>query len=80
MSLEALRSKVKVTSPAVGILSFSATGRTAAQAEATANAAAKSYTRLSSASTPTGRAQAHILDPATVAPGGGHSSGCSLTP
>ena len=71
MSLEALRSKVKVTSPAVGILSFSATGRTAAQAEATANAAAKSYTRLSSASTPTGRAQAHILDPATVAAGRG---------
>ena len=71
MSLEALRSKVKVTSPAVGILSFSATGRTAAQAEATANAAARSYTRLSSASTPTGRAQAHILDPATVAAGRG---------
>ena len=70
-SLEALRSKVKVTSPAVGILSFSGTGRTAAQAKATANAAAKSYTHLSSASTPTGRAMAHILDPATVAAGRG---------
>ena len=75
MSLEALRSRVKVTSPAVGILSFSATGRTAAQAEATANAAAKSYTHLSSASTPTGRALAHILDPATAAAGRGPLKG-----
>ena len=55
MSLQALRSKVKVTSPAVGILSFSAKGRTAAQAEATANAVAKSYTAFVLASHPAGR-------------------------
>ena len=72
MSLDALRSKVKVTSPAVGILSVSANGRTAAQAEATANAAAKSYTaHVSSASAPAGRVLARILDPATVATGRG---------
>ena len=71
-SLDALRSKIKVTSPAVGILSFSANGRTAAQAEAAANAVAKSYTAyVSSARAPSGRVPAHILDPATVATGKG---------
>ena len=67
-SLEALHSKIKVTSPAVGILSISAMGRTAAQAEATANAVAKSYTAyVGSTRAPAGRALAHILDPATTA-------------
>lgn len=71
-SLAALRGKIKVTSPAVGILSFSANGRTAVQAEATANAVAKSYTAyVSSARAPSGRVLAHILDPATVATGKG---------
>ena len=44
VSLQALRAKINVTSPATGILSISANGRTAAQAEATANAVAGSYT------------------------------------
>ena len=44
VSLQALRAKIQVTSPATGILSISAKGRTAAQAEATANAVAGSYT------------------------------------
>ena len=72
LSLGALRSDVKVTTPAVGILSFARSGRTAAQAEAIANATAKSYTvHISSASAPAGRVPAHVLDPATVATGRG---------
>jgi capsular polysaccharide biosynthesis protein len=68
MLLEAVQSKIKVTSPAVGILSISAMGLTAAQAEATANAVAKSYTAyVGSTRAPAGRALAHILDPATTA-------------
>ncbi len=60
--IEALRSGIKVTTPAVGILSFSANGRTAVQAEATANAAAKSYTAyVGSRSAPAGRVLARIL-------------------
>jgi capsular polysaccharide biosynthesis protein len=70
MSLEALRRDIKVTSPTDGILSISANGRTAAQAEATANAVARSYVaHVDSAASPVGLVSADILDVAGTATG-----------
>ena len=70
MLLVALHSKINITSPAAGILSISARGQTAPQAEATANAVAKSYIAyVGSTNAPAGRVLAHILDPATTATG-----------
>jgi capsular polysaccharide biosynthesis protein len=70
MSLEALRSDIQVTSPTDGILSISANGRTAAQAEATANAVAHSYVaHVDSAASPVGLVSADILDVARTATG-----------
>jgi capsular polysaccharide biosynthesis protein len=69
-SLQALRRKVNVTSPTIGILSISANGRTTAQAEATANAIAASYiSYVSSASSTVGVVSAHELNAATTATG-----------
>jgi capsular polysaccharide biosynthesis protein len=70
MSLDALHSQIEVTSPAAGILSIRAKGRTSAQAEATANAVAKSYAAyVGATNSPVGTTPAHILDPATAATG-----------
>jgi capsular polysaccharide biosynthesis protein len=69
-SLQTLRRKVKVTSPTIGILSISANGRTAAQAEATANAIAGSYiSYVGSASSLVGVVSAHELNAATTSTG-----------
>jgi capsular polysaccharide biosynthesis protein len=70
MSLQALRTKIGVTSPATGILSISAKGRTATQAEATANAVAGSYTAyVGSRTSLAGLVSAHVLDSAGSASG-----------
>jgi capsular polysaccharide biosynthesis protein len=70
MSLLELRRKIRVTSPTIGILSISAKGRTAAQAETTANAVASSYVAyVGSASSLVGSVTAHVLNVATTATG-----------
>jgi capsular polysaccharide biosynthesis protein len=70
MSLATLRSRVQVTSLTSNVISISAGGLTAAQAEATANAVADSYVAyLSSASSPVGQVQARVLGHATTATG-----------
>ena len=70
VSLQALRAKINVTSPATGILSISANGRTAAQAEATANAVAGSYTAyVGSRTSLAGLVSARVLDKAGKASG-----------
>jgi hypothetical protein len=70
VSLQALRDKINVTSPATGILSISANGRTAAQAEAAANAVAGSYTAyVGSRTSLAGLVSARVLDKAGKASG-----------
>ena len=70
MSLTALQHDIQVTSPTEGILSISARGRTAAQAEATANAVARSYVaHVDSAASPVGLVPAQMLDVARTATG-----------
>jgi capsular polysaccharide biosynthesis protein/tellurite resistance protein len=70
ISLETLRSRIKVTSPTTGILSFGAKGRTAAQAEATADAVANSYIAFIGAKNgPAGAVSAHLLNQAVTATG-----------
>jgi Chain length determinant protein len=70
MSLRTLRSRVQVRSVTSNLLSISAQGKTAAQAEGTANAVANSY--VSYVRTPksaAGRVQAQVLELATSASG-----------
>ena len=70
MSLTQLRHDIQIGSPASGIISVNAEGRTAADAEATANAVARSYIQYtSSAGSPAGRVPAALLESATSAPG-----------
>ena len=70
VSLQTLESRVQVTSLAGSILSISATGATAAEAEATANAVANSYIAYVSApSSPAGQVSAKMLESATNATG-----------
>jgi capsular polysaccharide biosynthesis protein len=70
VSLDKLRSEVQVASLTSYIISVSARGKAAADAEATANAVAESYIAyLNSPSSPIGRASAHMLQPATSATG-----------
>jgi capsular polysaccharide biosynthesis protein len=70
VSLRALRRKIQVTSPTVGIVSVSAKGRTGAEAEVTANAVARSYVAyVGSAASSIGVVSAHVLDAATTASG-----------
>jgi capsular polysaccharide biosynthesis protein len=70
MSLLALQESVQVKSLTGSILTFSAVGRSAARAQAMANAVADSYIAyVSSASSPVGRVPARILEPATSATG-----------
>jgi capsular polysaccharide biosynthesis protein len=70
MSLNELRNEVQVGSLTAYIVSVSAKGKTAADADGTANAVAQSYIRyIGSASSPVGPMQAHLLQPATSATG-----------
>ena len=69
-SVDALRGEVQLRSLAGDVLSVSATARTAAQAEATANAVADSYIGyISSPGSPAVRVQEQLLEPATTATG-----------
>jgi capsular polysaccharide biosynthesis protein len=69
-TLAALRDQAKVKSVTSTILSFSATGQTAAAAEAAANAVASSYLAyVGSASSPVGHVAGRVLQPATTAAG-----------
>jgi capsular polysaccharide biosynthesis protein len=69
-TLTALRNQVHVRSMTSTILSFSATGKSAAAAEATANAVAGSYLAyVGSASSPVGHIPGRVLQPATTAAG-----------
>ena len=68
MSLSGLRHDIQIGSPAPYVMSVSARGDTAGDAEATANAVARSYLQyVGSASSPAGRVQAHYS--------GGHQRG-----
>jgi len=71
MPLATLRSRVQVTSVAGSdVLSISAQGKTAAQAEDTANAVAKSYvTIINSRNAPGGQVQTQVEELATTASG-----------
>jgi capsular polysaccharide biosynthesis protein len=70
MSLLTLQSKVQVKSLTANVLSISATGGTADQAEATANAVANSYIAyVTAANSPVGKTSATVLEPATTATG-----------
>ena len=70
MSMQTLQNNVQVTSVADSILSISATGATAADAEATANAVANSYIAyVTAATSPVGHVSASILESATTATG-----------
>jgi capsular polysaccharide biosynthesis protein len=70
MSLQTLRSRVKARSLTSNIISIEAQGKTAAQAEATANAVAHSFVAyLSSKNSVAGQVQAQLLEPATNATG-----------
>jgi capsular polysaccharide biosynthesis protein len=77
MSLSQLRDNVQIGSPdpATSIISVNAQGKTAADAEATANAVADSYIKyVNSASTNSAiRASASMLEPATSATGRGQA-------
>jgi hypothetical protein len=69
-SLPALRGEVQVKSLTRDVLSVSATARTAARAEATANAVADSYIGyIRSAGSSAVRVQEELLEPATTATG-----------
>ncbi len=70
MSLDALRADIEVVSLTGYIMSISAQGKIAADAEATANAVAKSYLAyVNSPSSPIPQASARILQPAGSASG-----------
>jgi capsular polysaccharide biosynthesis protein len=70
MSLQTLENRVQVTSVAGSILSISASGGTAADAEATANAVANSYVSyVTAATSPVGHVSASILQSAATATG-----------
>jgi capsular polysaccharide biosynthesis protein len=70
MSLQTLRNTVQVGSEAGSILSFTASGKTATEAEDTANAVANSYVAyVSAANSPAGHVQAQVLEPAITATG-----------
>jgi capsular polysaccharide biosynthesis protein len=70
MSLGELRRDISVGSPTPYAMSVSAQGKTAADAEKTANAVARSYiSYIGSASSPVGRVSAQLFEPATSATG-----------
>lgn len=70
MSLSGLRHDIQIGSPAPYVISVSARGDTAGDAEATASAVARSYLRyVGSASSPAGRVPARLPEPATSVTG-----------
>ena len=70
MSLSGLRHDIQIGSPAPDVISVSARGDTAGDAEATASAVARSYLRyVGSARSPAGRGPAHLLEPAASVTG-----------
>jgi len=70
MSLNELRRDIQVGSPAADIISITAQGKNAADAEATANAVARSdIAYLNSPKSPVGHVLAQLLAPATIAAG-----------
>ena len=70
VSLQALRGRVQAKGLTNNILSISAQGKTAAQAEGEANAVANSYVAyVSSGKVPGGQVQARVLQPAIAAAG-----------
>jgi capsular polysaccharide biosynthesis protein len=70
MSLNKLRHDIQIGSPAADIVSITAKGKTATDAEATANAVARSdIAYLSSPKSPVGHVLAQLLAPATSAAG-----------
>src|SRR5580658_3949642 len=70
ISLDQLRHDVQAGNPAPYVISITAESKNAADAEATANAVARSYVAyVSSPSSPVGRASAQLLVPATSATG-----------
>ncbi len=71
MSLQQLEGKVQVQSVAGSIISISAAGKNAADAEGTANAVATSYINYVNApGSPAGQVSAKMLESATLATGG----------
>jgi capsular polysaccharide biosynthesis protein len=72
VTLEKLRSEVKVRSLTTYIISVSATGRTAASAEMAANAVVNSFVAyVNAGNDPVGHLRAHVLEKATSATGSG---------
>ncbi len=70
ISLETLRSRIQIQNPAYNVISISGQGKTAAQAEATTNAVARSYVDyLASGRIPGGAVPARVLESATDATG-----------
>ena len=70
MSFDELRHDVQIGSPSSDIISVTAKGKKAADAEATANAVANSYIRyVTSSNSAVGRIQAQLLESASVATG-----------
>jgi capsular polysaccharide biosynthesis protein len=70
LPLQTFQSRVHVDSLTANILSITAQGTTALQAEQTANAVASSYIAyVGAANVPTGQVQAHFLERATTATG-----------
>jgi capsular polysaccharide biosynthesis protein len=70
VSLTALRAEINVGSLTPYIISISAKSKSAPDAEATANAVARSYVNyIGSAASPGGRISAQLLEPATTATG-----------
>jgi capsular polysaccharide biosynthesis protein len=68
MTLDELRTQISVSNVTPSVISFTATGKTAAQAESEANAVAASYVSyVGSTSSPVGPIAAHILTPASTA-------------
>lgn len=71
ISLPAIRGRLHVKSITTNLISISAQGKTAAQAERTANAVADSYVAyVRTADSAAGTVQARLLQPATSATGG----------
>jgi capsular polysaccharide biosynthesis protein len=68
LPLTTLKSRISLSSPAVGILSFNGEGTTAAQAESIANAVANSYVAyIGSPSSPVGHMEAKVFQLASTA-------------
>ena len=80
MSLNELRNATQVNSLTAYVISLSASGKTAAEAETTANAVANSYVAyVNGQHSPVGNVSASILEPAASATGRGLAEGLVIT-